>query len=293
LADPAHLQDVPEWWLHDRVPIEAVVDTILDHLESGRAFSAIRLGDGEGAAMDAPLEGESELATSQSVWWGGQQLGQADLDHIANALRIACEQADILGLPSSFQFGAHPRYRRVFNALTKWNWPRAEQMLVDANLHWYLQLSGTMAPILRHRRVVGVIGCRDLADAIQNIFHVGEVRTWMIRGETQFPGDVTEPHWPGGFDRVMKTLSVAYPGQLFLVGAGVLGKLYCQRIKTLGGVALDVGSVLDGWAAVESRVRFGLHQQMFRIEAAPQPAGIGYRQALTNACRVANIQGRY
>lgn len=292
MPDPAHPQDIPRWWLRDRAPIEAVIGTILDHLEFGRALSAIRLGDGEGVVMDAPVEGEGELATSQSIWWGTQQLGQVDLDRIADGLRVACDQADILGLPSTLQFGAHLRYRRVFNALTRWHWPRAAQMLVDANLHWYLQLSGAMAPILRNRPVVGLIGCRDLATPIQQTFNVGEVRTWLVRGETRFPGDVTEPHWPDGFDRVMQTLSVAYPGQLFLVGAGVLGKLYCQRIKTLGGVALDVGSVLDGWAVVESRLRFGPYQQMFTLEAALQPVE-DYRQALTNACRVANIQGLY
>ncbi len=150
-----------------------------------------------------------------------------------------------------------------------------------------------MAPVLQNRSVVGLVGCRDLAIPIQEAFGVGEVRSWFVRGETQYPGEVTEPHWPDGFNRVMDTLSVAYPGQLFLVGAGILGKIYCQRIKSLGGVALDVGSVLDAWAGVVSRLRFGPHHRLFALAAASQPTSANYRQALSDACRVANIQGLY
>jgi len=37
-------------------------------------------------------------------------------------------------------------------------------------------------------------------------------------------------------------------GKLFLVGAGFLGKIYCDLIKRHGGIALDVGSMMDRWA---------------------------------------------
>ena len=38
-----------------------------------------------------------------------------------------------------------------------------------------------------------------------------------------------------------------FSGKLFLVGAGIFGKYYCALIKSMGGVALDVGSVFDSW----------------------------------------------
>jgi hypothetical protein len=34
-------------------------------------------------------------------------------------------------------------------------------------------------------------------------------------------------------------------GMLVLVAAGILGKIYCHAISEKGGIAIDVGSVLD------------------------------------------------
>jgi hypothetical protein len=64
----------------------------------------------------------------------------------------------------------------------------------------------------------------------------------------------------------METLHVAWPGQAFLIGAGVLGKVYCHRVKELGGVAIDVGSLIDAWAGVESRLRFARFRECFSID---------------------------
>ena len=38
-----------------------------------------------------------------------------------------------------------------------------------------------------------------------------------------------------------------------LVGAGALGKAYCEAVRQQGGVAVDIGSGFDGWAGVMSR----------------------------------------
>ncbi|MDY6885713.1 MAG: hypothetical protein SWL02_18320 [Pseudomonadota bacterium] len=42
-------------------------------------------------------------------------------------------------------------------------------------------------------------------------------------------------------------------GHVYLVGAGILGKVYCHQIKKSGGIALDVGSVPDVWVGKPSR----------------------------------------
>jgi len=51
--------------------------------------------------------------------------------------------------------------------------------------------------------------------------------------------------WPEFFDDLRTRIAVREPGEVFLVGAGVLGKELCLRIKELGGIALDMGSSLD------------------------------------------------
>jgi hypothetical protein len=41
--------------------------------------------------------------------------------------------------------------------------------------------------------------------------------------------------------------STAGPGDLVLVAAGVIGKIFLNDIRERGGVALDVGSSLEKW----------------------------------------------
>ena len=59
-----------------------------------------------------------------------------------------------------------------------------------------------------------------------------------------------------------------FPGAVFLVGAGALGKIYCQWIKERGGIALDIGSMCDAWAEV-GRLRKSCHRLEVYDETPP------------------------
>ena len=49
------------------------------------------------------------------------------------------------------------------------------------------------------------------------------------------------------YREILRDLVVPEPGAIFLVAAGLLGKVYCARIHELGGIAIDIGSLADGW----------------------------------------------
>ena len=66
--------------------------------------------------------------------------------------------------------------------------------------------------------------------------------------QEQIPDDYVEQ-----LEAFLHRKLVDFPGMLFLVGAGLFGKLYCAEIKRQGGIALDLGSLLDAWAGVGSR----------------------------------------
>ena len=61
------------------------------------------------------------------------------------------------------------------------------------------------------------------------------------------------PHFPDIFDRLRRDIVVPFPGALFLVGAGLLGKIYCHWIRQRGGVALDIGAMADAFAGFNTR----------------------------------------
>ena len=56
------------------------------------------------------------------------------------------------------------------------------------------------------------------------------------------------PIWPDVVDRIRDELEVRQRGEVFLVGAGLFGKELCIRVRERGGIALDLGSCLDGMA---------------------------------------------
>jgi len=72
---------------------------------------------------------------------------------------------------------------------------------------------------------------------------------WLrIPGERGFlaPRDGAESHYHDYFDAIVN--HPFQPGEVWLVAAGILGKIYCDAIRERGATAIDVGSVVDLWA---------------------------------------------
>jgi hypothetical protein len=258
--------------LPDRASFELIVGRIADAIHARTGFSLIRLGEGEGPFLDwHPAQSREDISASLNVWFGRSSFDDNELATMAEGLRRAARSADILGLPTSYQLGVTPRYGMVMEGVRKHRLYTPAQLVVDANIHWYLQWSGAMAYLLRDLDFLGVIGCRDIGARIGQAFGIGSVHCHLVRGEHGYPGSTLAPHWPDGYSEVMRALDATAGGQVFLIGAGILGKLYCARIRSLGGVALDVGSLLDSWAGVPSRKRYERDSRAFTLDhfAAP------------------------
>jgi len=80
-------------------------------------------------------------------------------------------------------------------------------------------------------------------------------------------------------------------GAVFIVGAGILGKIYAHLIHQRGGIAIDVGSVLDGWAHVSSRAflqrtpdLFGLDIYTATADLAAEATVERYEHLVRSAC---------
>jgi hypothetical protein len=43
------------------------------------------------------------------------------------------------------------------------------------------------------------------------------------------------------------------PGALVIVASGIIGKIFCQTVRDKGGVALDVGVMVDYWVGAKTR----------------------------------------
>lgn len=273
-----------------RVGLLPVVDAAEQALTTGRGFSLIRLGDGEGAMLShaAPRMAE-DVAFCLRIWFGDQVVVDADRRAMVLGLERAMREADVLGLPRRRQLKVAMRYHEVFANLERVLGAR-RPVIGDMALHFYLQWSGALGYLVRRARRLVLIGCRDVAGVFAAHFDV-PVTQWLVRGEAKFPGSVEEPHWSTGYARMMARMDDVGPGDLVLVGAGILGKAYVAAAARRGATAIDIGSVFDGWAGVISREgRIG-HGPEFSIEhlAQTDAEGQAMRARLDAILRVTDI----
>jgi hypothetical protein len=126
---------------------------------------------------------------------------------------------------------------------------------VNIEMH---RLSPFYRDILTDIDFLGVISPhRDLAARLEARFRIPHVESHVIPGETRLPGTSTPGggtgHFPNRYTEILANLTVPRPGAVYLVAAGLLGKIYCSHIKQRGGIAIDVGAVVDAWMGFDTR----------------------------------------
>lgn len=260
----------------DRLDAFQVFLAVRRHARDQRAMSVIRLGDGEGAVVGYPtITSRKHVNRSLRIWLRTIDVPDPDVRRLAEELKLAIRNADILGVPRQAQIasGMH-LWRAVVDAVETFALVRPGTALTHTALHRLLQHALLYRPLLEGVDFVGVVSCRRVMDALREVFGVAEVRWYGVKGELEDTGEIQTPHFPDGFEELRETLHVPYPGALFLVGAGVFGKIYCHWIKQRGGIAVDIGSIFDSWAgegrvghAVRSLDEYRRHPRITREQA--------------------------
>ena len=238
-----------------RVTAREVVCQVQGHMTTGEGYSVIRLGDGECRLMGWPDKtSRRELYQSLKYWFGRTDFDREDLDAMANLLRQAIASADVVGVPGKEQLAdGRPGWANVERYLDEYKLLDEDMWLCDNELHIQMAEEGLYEELLLGLPDVSVVTCRDVGFLMESFFRIEAVTVYKVPVEAQTAGWKATNHWPDRFDQLYKEIEVTYPGQLFLVGAGPLGKIYCQWVKERGGVALDVGSVVDAWVSIDSR----------------------------------------
>jgi len=124
----------------------------------------------------------------------------------------------------------------------------------SAWIHYELHRSGALFELLEAQDQNGLISCRsDLPARLESLFGLS-VSYLEIPGMYRDlkPADATGDYIER-LQSCLENVRVAFPGMVFLVGGGLFGKLYCHAIQSQGGIALDVGALLDAWVGIPSR----------------------------------------
>jgi hypothetical protein len=244
-----------------------------------RPFALIRLGDGEGAFARISEADEARFARLYD-WMRADWVtflfgpdfdpGASGYTALTTRLMEAATEADVLGVP--YQSWVEHEYNHVSargvpcvlnihrNLLA--HPPPVRPALCDQLVHVQLHNDGLIAPVLRAAGRITIISCLSgLAELVAERLGLEEVEFLPVPREFTAPhlreADHTEGEaFPGAYEAMIRRLSQPHGGRVFIVAAGTLGKFYAAAIKRHGGIALDLGSLVDGWMRLSSRADY-------------------------------------
>ena len=199
-------------------------------------------------------------AVVNSVWegWFGapaETLGVLFLSGIERLFSGGLVTADVVGLPTAAEFEAE-HYHFGFLAEMLALLPRSNgQAYASPHIASLMHESVPfLRPMLSGLPFLGVVGPYPvLAERLGKFCGIEDAVAIAVPNDASrppAPGDAAmDGYMPGRHQEMVDTLSVPFPGAVFLVTApGPLAISYCGRIKALGGIAIDIGTLADGWA---------------------------------------------
>lgn len=252
-------------------------DFLKARIAAAEPFSWIRLGDGEARflmhlhpELRAAVPAREATAMAKQIWfaWFGQDLDAVPADHIAalgDRLDQAIRNAGLIGVTDGQRLETDATHYGFCAALEAYLGAlladHPSGLFCDALAPvWLNQQDPFFGSLLRELDFLGVVSPHpDLADRLQRHLKIGAVASYDLPGETRLGRAVEQgnrgTHFPEVYERTLATLTVPRRGAVFLVAGGLLGKIYCDRIRELGGIALDIGALADAWAGYNRRGR--------------------------------------
>jgi len=245
-----------------------------NRLIKGTPTSLVRVGDGEGNALGMT---RGAVHPVQLESFNGQFFSQIGTTLREDEARTLCGKilgalcaADLIGFRS---FDApKPEFEMISNHLAKglivatlgMLYARAllqdeltsgrfkDKLITSAWIH--LALIPYICDIMDAAQDVIVITGRDVLRPHFETRLGKRLRSFIaVPPEGYSPSSDEDTHYRNTFPGVLEALNTNLQGTLVLVGAGLLGKLYCNTAKNSGAVALDFGSSFDILAGMSTR----------------------------------------
>ncbi len=254
-----------------------VEERILAAVKTRSPFALVRLGDGEGGCMTLGTgdEFESRLLYHRNrdeliSMWFGKSFDWAENGFLKTAFGLINHllECDVIGMPyeswirheySISSMRGVPSLVNVLRGLLGAMPNRGSHMLCSQQIHLDLHLHGSLERILKAAGAVSIVSCLpEVKDLVGERFQLTDVSFYKIPGEQGSSGLLGEAatigsHFPEVFHQLNKELSQPHDGRLFLVAGGLLGKIYAATIRRHGGIAIDVGSLVDAWTGRATR----------------------------------------
>jgi hypothetical protein len=242
---------------------EQVSDQVSRWLANREAGAIVRFGEGEGRLLVADIGDEESLrvAANKVKRQAGLLVDATEVLELRDLVTRALDNADVVGIRGSDWFKDEhkmwvDRIETLFSSRSAVSGATRQVAHCLVSNHLRDQLPSLLAGETR----ISVISSRDLGDALHSLYDA-DVTMYPIPSQYimrnvdgAYEAQLHRvPIWPDFIKQLREDLTVKEPGEVFLVGAGLFGKELCIHIRELGGVALDMGSCLDGLAGKVTR----------------------------------------
>jgi len=261
-------------WLDTQSNVEAIIDIVdwlKDRIVNGTPTSFIRIGDGEACFL--PYEETNSVFKRAdqdfilNIWWGEKEIGDDVRSSFESNLISSINNADLIGVPPPLRIakdlqcylsdGTNRVYRNI-SGIYKYfeDFAVRNKMFTSAHLHTDLEKYDLYRELFYDLKECTVICChKGIADKMKEKYAIPIVNELIVPGEDKYVslwnGESNVDHYPTVFRHIYNQKWVS--GNVYLVAAGFLGKLYCSSIKNSGGIAIDIGSIVDYWMGHTTR----------------------------------------
>ena len=235
------------------ISTETLYDFMAESIKNKKPSSFIRMGDGENIIL-----GFESISSAQEIKWmlhkifGPYPFTREQIIFLRDSLINACHGANIIGIPP-------PSHRKLDRRFCWWDDVLVEKYdlyknnceIASSEFHLDFQKKHVYKRLLEHTDKIYCISGRDVKSAIENNFNV---ECELIRITPQFSdSNYKVNNHPDLYSGIVSSIKNKAKDNLWFVGAGFYGKSYCNEIKKHGGIAIDIGSVLDAWLGIKSR----------------------------------------
>lgn len=224
-------------------------DTIakmVQNIQSHTPFSFIRFGSNEAAILNIDPSHKTSVKSAISVIKSQSNFPYTTLSivSIVENTISAFSNADILGICTE---------GKVTPSLQKSRMKFQTKCCLLTNHNFNFEIFDKLESFIGGQKCVTVISSRNISDILHRQYRVKDVRQLRIPPDHRFPslnGDYENEFidykiFPTICEAIEPHLKPRYKGEVFLVGGGVFCKYLCGIIKSNGGIALDLGMVLD------------------------------------------------
>lgn len=238
---------------------EEILQKLLICLQSKKPISLVRYGDGEAIILNGYKDVDSLRAVYKRQFGFTPNLDE--IDSIRMNLINAYKNCDIIGSPlgkkvkdEDQSFWA--RSLDILRVEVGLDVLKTDKINVSIDIHSHFLDKGYYSTLMENTRTINYISCRDLDEPLKRRYPNRVINKFIISPEAKFSTNTTgQKHYPDQFLAIEKWMDRAIncEGALCLVGAGVVGKIYCNWFRDRGGVAMDIGSVMDSFAGFNTR----------------------------------------